>query len=116
MDVILLFDHQPGSFHVFPEIIACFEAILSLVRAAMLVDPGFLVQDRDNLQAMSLADFIVVGVMPGRDFQGPSAEFTVDVLISNYRDFAPQYRNEDLFTDIFLVAFILGMYGNRRIA
>ena len=65
---------------------------------------------------MACANFIVVGIMPGGNFQRPGTKFTRHIFIGNHGYFTSQDWHDHIFTDEFLITLILGMHGHRRIA
>ena len=85
---------QPGLLHVGPQLLAALEAVLALVRAAVLVDLRGLVQHRDDRQVVALRDVIVVRVVPGRDLQRAGAELLRHVVVGDHRDLAAQDRHD----------------------
>ena len=88
----LFAEHQPGGAHIFPELLAAFEAVQAGVGPAVGVDARRFVQHGDDRQAVALADLEVVRVVPGRDLERPGAELAVDVFIGDDRDGAVEHR------------------------
>ena len=76
----LFFDHQPAGAHILPQLLAGFKAVQPGVRSAVLVDAGGFVQDRDDRQAVALADLEVGWVVPGGDLERPAAKLALALL------------------------------------
>lgn len=79
-------------------------------------DDRVLVHDGKARQTVPLADLEVVRVVRGRDLDGARAELGVDVLVGDDRDAAAGERQLDLLADQVLVAVVLRVNGNSRVA
>ena len=62
-------------------------------------------------EIVALADFEVVGIVRGRDFDYAGAEFAVDVGVRNDGNFAVHQRQHYFFADEVFVAVVVGMDG-----
>ena len=65
---------------------------------------------------MALSDFVVIGVVTGRDFQRAGAKFAIDIFISDDWDFAVEHRHQRALADITRVTLVFGVHCQRRIA
>ena len=65
---------------------------------------------------MALADLKVVRVVRGCDLDGSGTEFHIDILVGDDRDLLVDKRKDDHLPDQILVALIVRMDGDRRIA
>ena len=81
-----------------------------------VVQPGIEREDADRLQAMALADLVVVEVVCRSDLDRAAAELRVDVLVGNDRDGASGKRQLDALADHRAIALILGMHRDRHVA
>ena len=69
-----------------PELGPCVSPIQVTVLSSIGVEGAVIVHDVDDIQAVPLADFVVVGVMGRGDLQGPCAKLPIHVLICNDTD------------------------------
>ena len=65
---------------------------------------------------VALADFEVVGIVRGRDFDDAGAEFAVNIGVGDDGNFAIHQRQHHVLADEVLVAFVLGMDGDGGVA
>jgi hypothetical protein len=65
---------------------------------------------------VSVPDFVVVEVVRRRDLHAARAEFLVDVFVGNDRNLAPGKRQAHVLADEMLVALIVGVHRDRRVA
>ena len=113
--VRFFFDHQPGLAHILPELLAAGKAFHSLVRTAIFIYVGILIQHGNKLQVVFLRQGIVVRVMGRGNLQGASAKLARDILVCDHRDLASQDGDDHFTPDVFLVAFILRVDTNSRV-
>ena len=75
------------------------------------------VEDRDHRQVVALSGLEVVRVVRGRDLDRAGAELGVDQdRVGDDRELSPEDRVANAFADLGLVARIVGMDGDRRVA
>ena len=86
--VWLGFDGKAGGFHVGPQLFTRFKAVQTGIWPSFVVERGVLVHDVDNGQLVTLANFIVVGIMPGRNLERARAKFAIHIRVANNGDFA----------------------------
>ncbi|MNI25655.1 hypothetical protein D3C73_793170 [compost metagenome] len=77
---------------------------------------GVLVEDVQQRQVVTLADFVVVEVVGRGDFHAAGAEFRVAVIVGDDRDAAANQRQLDKFADQGFVAFIVRVNGHGGVA
>ncbi len=80
------------------------------------VDCRVFVKDVVFRQIVPLADFVIVEIMRGRDLDASGSEFRIHVFVCDDRHAALDEGQDDLFSDQFLIPFILRMYGNGAVA
>src|SRR6185503_1864762 len=72
--------------------------------------------DHRHRQMVAFAYLEIVRIVSGRYLDDTSTEGGIDVLVSDDRDLDPGDRQYHGFSDQLLVAFVIGMNGNRNIA
>ncbi len=65
---------------------------------------------------MALGNFEVIRIVSGRDFDDAGAKFDIDIVIGDNCQFAIEYRQYCCLPDVFLIAFVVGIDGQRGIA
>ena len=79
-------------------------------------DPTTFVHDRGHSQVVPYADLEIVRIMGRRDFDCTSAEFGIDVSISDHHDLAVLKRMRQRGPHQMAVAIVVGVHGDRGIA
>ena len=74
--------------------LAGLETVLSLEFTADRVDRAVGVEHVDDLEAVLLAEFVVVGVVGGGHLEATGSELAVDVLVENDRNAASSHGND----------------------
>lgn len=69
-----------------PQLGPCVSPIQVTVLSSIGIESAVIVHDVDDIQAMPLANFIVIWVMGRSDLQGACAELSVHILICNDTD------------------------------
>ena len=82
----------------------------------VVIHRGVIVHDVDRLEVMSLAHFVVIRVMRGRDFYGAGAEFRLNVVVSKYGDLTIDNWQDNAMADEVGVALVFRMYGDAGVA
>ena len=84
--------------------------------AARAVDARLLVEDVDRLQAVALAELVVVRVVGRCDLHRPGAEGAVDVVVGHDRQSPTQEGQDDLAADEVAISLVVGMDRHRGVA
>ncbi len=90
--------------------------IQAAVVTTILVDRGVLVHDVDELEVVTLAHLVVVGIVCWRDLHGTGAECALHVRIGDHFDASPDRRQQNIAPDERLIAFVVGMHRHGGIA
>ena len=116
--VLMLLDRDEHArlLELLDERLAAFVAVHARVLAGTLEHLARIADDLDLLEVMALAHLEVVRVVGRRDLDGARAEFLVDVLICKQRDAAADDRQYERLADEILVALVVRMDSNARIA
>src|SRR5262249_31655580 len=78
--------------------------------------PGVECENADGRQPVTRGDLIIVEIMRGSDFDAPSAELRVDILVCDDGDGAPGQRQNDALTDQCAIALIARIDCYRDVA
>jgi len=92
------------------------EAIESLIDAGVPVHPAVRADDRHQFEAVALAHLKIVEIVGRSDLDRAAAEGRIGVFVGDDGDGAIDQRQEQLFTDQMLIAFIGGVDGHRGVA
>ena len=91
-------------------------AVHALVLAGTFHHLTRVADDFDFLKMMTLPHLKVVGVMGRRDLDGTSTEGFIDIFIGKQRNLTVDNRQDQRLADDVLIALIVWMNGNTRIA
>ena len=97
--------------HLFPRREAIQTSILPAFGADMTVGG----QHIDHRQIMAQANFVIVRIVAGRDFERTRAKFAFHIRIGNNRNAPPQRGQNHRLPNQFGVAFVIGMHRDCRI-
>ena len=111
-----IFSSSPADFEVLDDLLARFLARQPAIRAAVLVDVRGAVENRDLLEAVTLAQLEVDRVVRGRDFQRAGAEFAIDRRVGDDLYLAPDQRQPNSLADVRLVALVVGIHRDGGVA
>ena len=96
--------------------LARFQAAHAAVLAAVFVDAAVLVHDVDDFQIVAQAHFEVVRVMGRGDFDDAGSEIAFHIGIGDDGDLAADQRQDKCLADHRLIALVVRVNGNGRIA
>ncbi len=116
MIVILHFNQSAFRLKILNDLFAAFIAVHTAVFAPALGNMAVIRHNIYDLQIMTEADFIVIRIMRGCDLYNAGAELNVHIIIGNNRNLSVHDRQNQRFADDILIAVIIWIYGNRRIA
>ena len=115
--MILNFIKQPEGIKVFDDLLAgngTAHALIGL--GGRLVNCGLGGKNIDQRKVVAGAHLIVIEVVGGRDLDAAGAEFAVDIVVGNHRNFATNQGQHDVLADQVSIPLILRVYGDRCIA
>ena len=116
--VLMVFDRdeRTGFLEFLDERLAAFVAVHAFVFACTLEHLARIADDLDGLEMMALSHLEIVRIMRWRDFDGARAERLVDILVGEQRDAAANDRQDQRLADEILVALVIRVHGNARVA
>src|SRR6185312_1694568 len=82
------------------------EAAISLGR--IVVEPRITVEDVDELEAMPAPDLEIVEIMRRSDLDRTASRGGIGIIVGDDRNAAADQRQDDVLSDEFLVALVLG--------
>ena len=103
-------------FEIGDNLFSCFVTVKSGIFAALFGYFALCVDNEYRIEIVTRADFKVVGVVSGSDLYRARAEFLFDVFVGNDGNFSADKRENELFADFVLIALIIGIDGDSRIA
>src|ERR1700722_18032303 len=109
------FFEQPRNLEMIDDFLARILARHPAIRAAVLVDVRGAVEDRNLLEAVTLAQLEVDRIVRGRDFQRAGAEFAIDRGVGDDLYLATYQRQPNRLADVRLVALVVGIHGDRGV-
>ena len=118
-DIVLVvfdLDEIAALFEILDNRLAALVAVHALVLAAVCVDGRVLVEHENLLEVVALTHLEVVRVVARRNLDAAGAEFHINVLVTENRDFAVHNRQNAGLADEVLVALIVRIDGNAGIA
>ena len=113
--IILNFNEVPCLFKVFYNFLSHRKTVFPDVQLRRFVERTVIIKYINTFKVVFYSQFIVVNVVSGGYFQGTRTEFTVNILVGNYRHGTVYQRNHHLFTVKLCKTFVFGVYTNRRI-
>jgi hypothetical protein len=97
-----------------------FASLEAIERAILLrhlvIERRIRIEDVDERQVVTLADFVVVEVVPRRDLHAAGAERRIGVLVADHGDQPICERQSDLLADQVSIALVLGVHGHCGVA
>ena len=110
------FFEQAGGLQIGDGLIAGLEAIEAGIFSGSGAHVAVIGHDVDFGQLVAAADFEVVDIVRGRNFQSAGAELAIDVGVRDDGNFAIRERQMDHFADELLIALVLRVDGDSGIA
>ena len=108
---------QAGLVEILLDLAADVETVHADIHADLVVDRAVVVEDVDGLQAVFLAQHVVVHVVGRGDLQGSRTELDVDVRVADDGDRAADERHDDAGVGgQILIARVVGVDAEGRIA
>ena len=106
---------RPSASRSFDDLLARVEAVhAAILLGRVVVDLRVEREDLDLRQLVALADGVVVEIVRGRDLHDARAEFAVDVIVGDDRNFAVAQRQHDRLADQMLDSARLPDAPSRR--
>ena len=115
--VVFDLDEEAQVFETLHHGVACSLTLHALERTGVFVEAAVVVHDVDHRELVAEARSVVVRVMSRSHLHGTRTEFHIDEDgVCNHRNFAVHERNLEHLADELLVAFVVGVHGECRIA
>jgi len=118
-DIVLnwfYFDKIALFFQVVHNPAARFKAGKTGIFPAVFIDASILVHHIDDGQVVPEADFKVIRIVSRGNFHYASSKITFHIFIRNDRDFTPDKRQDECFSDKLPVPFVIRMNCDGGIA
>ena len=114
--VVLGFSQETAGFEVFGDLLAGGKALHAGVLKAVGAEGSVFVQHVEHLEAVLLADGVVVPVVGRSHFEAAGSEIGRDVVVEDDGHFASADRNPHVHAVQCCVALVLGVDGHRHVA
>ena len=112
MLVRLDFFEESREFEILDDLLARILARESAIRTAVLVDVRGIVEDRDLLEVVALAEIEIHRIVRGRDFERAGAEFAIDRGVGDDFYLARCQRQTKHLADVRLVTLVVRIHGD----
>ena len=90
-------------------------AVHALIFSRVFIHDGVVVEHADYGQAMAKANLEVVRVVRRRNLNNARTKVPLNVCVRDNRDFPAYKRQDKRLPDHILIAFVVGMDGDRRV-
>ena len=115
MRIVFNFFDEIEFFEAFHHFFASIEAIQTLKFTCQFIESGIGIDGIGHRKGMSYADFKVIRIMRRSDFHTTGSKCGISIIITDDRNCLACDRYNHIRAYQMLIAFIIGIHGNRNI-